>query len=48
MNSYIINNACIMNLANILAEDTGIMELRNPKISGMHKQGRRHWFFAKH
>ena len=32
----LMNNT--MNLANILAEDSGIMELRNPKISGMRKQ----------
>ena len=27
-----------MNLANVLAEDSGIMELRNPLVSGMSKQ----------
>ena len=37
-----------MNLANILAEDSGIMELRNPKISGMRKQSWLKRLFKKH
>ena len=35
MNTY---TTYTMSLSGILAEDTGLMELRNPKISGMRKQ----------
>ena len=41
-------NTNTMNLSNILAEDTGMMELRNPKISGMRKQGWIRRLFDKH
>jgi len=41
-------NTNTMNLSNILAEDTGLMELRNPKISGMRKHGRIRRLFGKH
>lgn len=36
-----------MNLANILAEDSGLMELRSPLISGIRKQGRLKKIFRK-
>ena len=35
MNNMMIRN----NIANMLAEDTGLYELRNPEISGMRAQG---------
>ena len=32
-------NCMINNLANVLAEDTGLYELRNPEVSGMRAKG---------
>lgn len=37
-----------MNLGNILAEDSGLMELRSPLISGMRKQSLLRRIFRKH
>ena len=34
-----MNNMMINNMANMMAEDTGLFELRNPKISGMRAKG---------
>ena len=34
-----MNNMMINNMANMMAEDAGLFELRNPKISGMHAKG---------
>ena len=34
MNTMIINN-----MANMMAEDIGLFELRNPEISGMYAKG---------
>ena len=34
-----MNNMMINNMANMMAEDTGLFELRNPKISGMRTKG---------
>ena len=34
-----MNSILIPNMANLMAEDSGLFELRNPKVSGMHKQG---------
>ena len=36
-----MNNMMINNMANMMAEDTGVFELRNPKTSGMRAEG---WF----
>ena len=34
-----MNTMMIRNMANMMAEDSGLFELRNPKVSGMRKQG---------
>ena len=34
-----MNNDCFMNIATLLAEDTGAPELRNPLNSGMRAKG---------
>ena len=34
-------NCMMNNLANVMAEDTGLYELRNPEVSGMRAKG---WF----
>ena len=34
-----MNNMMISNMANMMAEDTGLYELRNPNISGMRAKG---------
>lgn len=34
-----LNNMMIHNMANMMAEDTRVFELRNPEISGMHAKG---------
>ena len=45
------NGMMTYNMANMMAEDTGLFELRNPVISGMHAKG---WvsrliiFFRRH
>ena len=36
-----MNNMMINNMANMMAEDTGVFELRNPVVSGMHRKGMR-------
>ena len=36
-----MSSMMIHNMANMMAEDTGLFELRNPEISGMHAKG---WF----
>ena len=33
------NGMMTYNMANMMAEDTGLFELRNPVISGMHAKG---------
>ena len=33
-----MNNMIINNMANMMAEDTGLFELRDPKISGMREK----------
>ncbi|MBR4474752.1 MAG: hypothetical protein IKS55_14110 [Oscillospiraceae bacterium] len=37
-----MNNMMINNMANMMAEDTGVYELRNPEINGMRSEG---WVF---
>ena len=34
-----MNNIMIHNMANMMAEETGLFELRNPEISGMYAKG---------
>ena len=34
-----MNNMMIRNMANQMAEDTGLYELRNPIVSGMQAKG---------
>ena len=34
-----MNNMMIHNMANVMAEDTGLFELRSPEISGMRTKG---------
>ena len=34
-----MNNMMVNNMANVMAEDTGLYELRNPKVSGMRAKG---------
>ena len=34
-----MNNMINNNMANMMAEDAGLFELRNPVISGMHAKG---------
>ena len=34
-----MSNMMIHNMADMMAEDTGLFELRNPEISGMHAKG---------
>ena len=34
-----MNSMMTYNMANMMAEDTGLFELRNPVISGMHAKG---------
>ena len=34
-----MNNMMSHNMANMMAEDAGLFELRNPEISGMHAKG---------
>jgi hypothetical protein len=38
MNVNMISMSMNMNLATVLAEDTGIMELRNPRVSGIRAE----------
>ena len=46
-----MNNMMTYNMANMMAEDTGLFELRNPVVSGLHAKG---WvsrliiFFRRH
>ena len=46
-----MNSMMTYNMANMMAEDTGLFELRNPVVSGMHAMG---WvsrliiFFRRH
>ena len=35
----LMNCNTTMKMSYVLAEDSGLMELRNPKISGMRRQG---------
>ena len=39
LNTNMMNVNINMNMAAMLAEDTGAMELRNPRISGMRAEG---------
>ena len=34
-----MNNMMTYNMANMMAEDAGLFELRNPAVSGMHAKG---------
>ena len=34
-----MNNMMIRNMADMMAEDTGLLELRNPQVSGMRAEG---------
>ena len=34
-----MNSTMTCNMADMMAEDTGLVELRNPVISGMHAKG---------
>ena len=34
-----MNNMMVNNMANVMAEDAGLFELRNPKVSGMRAKG---------
>ena len=34
-----MSNMMIHNMANMMAEDIGLFELRNPEISGMYAKG---------
>lgn len=36
-----MNNIMIRNMADMMAEDTGLFELRNPRVSGMRAES---WF----
>jgi len=41
MSNMIVNNMMNHNMANMMAEDVGLYELRNPAFSGMRAKG---WF----
>ena len=47
MNTNMMNVNISMNMAAMLAEDTGAMELRNPRISGMKAKSLLDRFFRR-